>query len=199
MRTSAYVVVWPGQEGIVRSIHRFELNTAWVHGPAVAFAKYGVVVFGLILVWSWWRARGSDLARIAAALWAPLGVLIAVGINQPVGRLFDEPRPYRVLTSFQPLVARTSDFSFPSDHAVMAGAAAMGVLLVNRRLGFITWVLAALMAFTRVYVGAHFLGDVLAGLALGATVSAVGWFLVRRPALALLPKIARGPLASIVG
>lgn len=191
-------MVWPGQEGIVRSIHRFELHTHWLHGIATSYATYGVAVFGLILVWSWWRSRGGDVALAAAALWAPVGVLLAIALNQPLGHVFAEPRPYAVLANFTPLVSRTTDFSFPSDHSVMAGAVAMGVVAVNRRLGIITWVLAALMAITRVYVGAHFLGDVIAGLAFGALVSAVGWLIIRRPLVALLPKVARGPLAFLI-
>jgi len=64
----------------------------------------------------------------------------------------------------------------PSDHAT-AGAVAVGLLFANRRWGIVAAVLAALMAFTRVYVGAHYVSDV-AGLALGGLVVAVGWFTV---------------------
>jgi membrane-associated phospholipid phosphatase len=73
------------------------------------------------------------------------------------------------------------DFSFPSDHAVMAGATAAGILLVTR--GLLAWVavLAALaLAFSRVYIAAHYPHDVLAGLLLGAAVSVLGYLMVRR-------------------
>jgi membrane-associated phospholipid phosphatase len=79
------------------------------------------------------------------------------------------------------LVDKTTDFSFPSDHAVMAGAVAMGLFLVSRRLGLVALVAALLMAFTRVYVGAHYPADVVAGLALGAVVVALGWLVVAGP------------------
>lgn len=197
MHSNTAGVVWPGQEGIVRSIHQFEADTPWLHGAMTAFAKYGVVIFGLLLVWSWWRSRGRDVARVAAALWAPVGVLLAVGLNQPFGHLFQEPRPYAVLANFEPLVSRTSDFSFPSDHAVMAGAAAAGVLLASRRLGIMTTALAVLMAFARVYVGAHFLGDVLAGLAFGMLVTTLGWLACRRLVIGAVTRIAHGPLAFV--
>lgn len=55
----------------------------------------------------------------------------------------------------------------------MAGAVAVGLLFVNRRLGVLATVLALLMAMTRVYVGAHFPADVLAGLVLGGLVAAI--------------------------
>lgn len=47
-------------------------------------------------------------------------------------------------------------------------------LFTNRRWGSVAAALAVVMAFARVYVGAHYPGDVLAGLALGAAVAAVG-------------------------
>ena len=52
----------------------------------------------------------------------------------------------------------TKDFSFPSDHATVAGAVAGGLGIVDRRLGRIAVGLAVLMAAARVYVGAHYPG-----------------------------------------
>ena len=67
----------------------------------------------------------------------------------------------------------------------MAGAVAAGLLLVSRRLGLVAAVAALLMAFSRVYIAAHYPWDVLAGLALGAAVAPLGWLLLRRPLTAL--------------
>jgi undecaprenyl-diphosphatase len=95
-------------------------------------------------------------------------------------------------------VDRSTDFSFPSDHAVMAGSATAGLFLVNRRLGLVSLVLALLMAFTRVYVGAHFPGDVLAGLLLGAAVSLGGFLLLRPVLLRIVGGLTRTPLRPLV-
>ncbi|GAC1361611.1 MAG: hypothetical protein NVSMB32_00820 [Actinomycetota bacterium] len=56
------------------------------------------------------------------------------------------------------LLARTGDFSFPSDHAAVAGAVATALFLVDRRIGLVAAILALAMAFARVYVGAHYPG-----------------------------------------
>ena len=93
----------------------------------------------------------------------------ALGIGRLVGSAVDRARPYETMTNVQILVDRTTDFSFPSDHTTVAGAVAVGFLFANRRWGVVASVLAVLMAFTRVYVGAPYQCDVIAGLALGAS------------------------------
>ena len=107
--------------------------------------------------------------------------LIAVGLNQPLGHLFAEVCPYVTHPHMLRLAGFTTDFSFPSDHAVMGGAVAAGLLLVNRRLGMFACLAAALLAFARVYIGAHYPWDVLGGLAFGASVTLLGWLLLRHP------------------
>jgi hypothetical protein len=73
-----------------------------------------VVLFAVLLLWSWWSAvRAGDQRAVASALWAPLGML-ALAVNQPIGRLVGEPRPYTRLGRVLVLVDRTADFSFPT-------------------------------------------------------------------------------------
>lgn len=170
------------QQDSFLQVNAFARATGWLHQPLELWAAYGVVVFALLLLAGWWRARrGGDRHRMAAALWAPLGVLLAVAVNQPLGNLVAEPRPYAALHHVLLLVPSTSDFSFPSDHAVMAGAVAAGLWWVDRRLGAVALVLALLMAVARVYVGAHYPGDVVAGLMVGAVVTSLGLVVARRP------------------
>lgn len=107
-----------------------------------------------------------------------------------------EARPYAVLPHILVLAHCSTDPSFPSDHAVLAGAVAAGLWLVNRRLGNVAVLAAAAMAFARVYIGAHYTHDVLAGLAIRATVSLLG-FWATRPILLRLPRPRRGqPVAA---
>lgn len=182
MPVSSGPVVWaPAQLEWFDAVNHLASATPWLHAPARWYAEYGVVLFAAILLLSWWLARrGGDLQKMTAALWAPVGALLALGVNQLLVAGVAEPRPYTVLPHAFILASRSTDYGFPSDHAVMAGAVAAGVLLAHRRLGLLTVGLALVMACARVYVGAHFPVDVAAGLLVGAGISVSGFLLVRR-------------------
>lgn len=179
-------------------VNNFARHTAWLHGAVTHYAKQGVVLFALLLIAGFLIARSSGRAvLVARAVLAGAGVLLAVAANQPVVHAVNEARPYRQLPHILLLVSPSLDASFPSDHAVMAGAVAAGLLFVHRTLGAVAVIAAVLMAFARVYVGAHFPVDVVAGLALGAAVA-----VLVQPAAALLApvvlRLERGPLRRLV-
>jgi membrane-associated phospholipid phosphatase len=192
--------MWQGtQWGWFLGVNHFARATPALHAPMRLYAEYGVALFAaaLLLAW-WWARREQNPSTMAAALWAPAGALLAIGLNQPLVNHFHQARPYTVFPQALALVSQSKDYSFPSDHAVMAGAVAAGVLLTNRRLGVVTALAAVVMAFARVYVGAHFPLDVVVGLLVGAAVTALG-FLVSRPLLVrAVTGLARTPLRPLL-
>jgi undecaprenyl-diphosphatase len=96
------------------------------------------------------------------------------------------------------LVSKTADFSFPSDHATAVGAVAVGLLLFRRPLGLTACVLALGMAFARVYVGAHYPGDVVAGLVLGGVTAAAVRPLARRLLVPVLQRLRGTGLRPLI-
>jgi undecaprenyl-diphosphatase len=179
-------------------INEFARDTGWLHGTLLGFAKYGVVVFAVLLVAGWWVARDRSPRTMAAALWSGVGTLVAVAANQPVVNSVQEARPYTDHHAILVLVSRSADYSFPSDHAVMAGAVAAGLWLVDRRLGIAASIAALLMAFARVYVAAHYPHDVVAGLAFGAVVVLVGWWLLSRVLTHVVDRLSTTPLRPLL-
>ena len=183
-------------------INEFARDTGWLHGTLLGFAKYGVVVFAVLLVAGWWVARDRSPRTMAAVLWAGAGTLLAVAANQPLVNSVQEARPYTDHHAILVLATRSADYSFPSDHAVMAGAVAAGLWLVDRRLGIAASIAALLMAFARVYVAAHYPHDVVAGLAFGALVVLVGWWLLSRALTHVVDRLSAtsmGPLLASAG
>lgn len=167
-----------------KDVNNFAVHTAWLHGFMKVFAVDGVAIFALLVLAAWWLARSqaNPPRAVAAAIWAAVGTLIAVAINQIFVKVAARPRPYVTLHGVEVLVSKSTDFSFPSDHAVTAGAAAAGLWIIayysrrgTRALAGAGTLLALLVAFARVYVGAHYPGDVAAGLAIGAAISLIGW------------------------
>ncbi len=125
-------------------------DTGWPQAPMPAFAAYGLLLFGLLLLAGLVVARNGPDRRLAAAGWAGIATLVAVGLNQPIGHLFHEARPYARYPGLLVLATPTSDFSFPSDHAVMAGAV-VGGLFLGAAVALVGWsaVSVPLTALTR--------------------------------------------------
>jgi len=73
-------------------------------------------------------------------------------------------------------------FSFPSNHAVNTAAAAAFLHMLYPRSGWVSWPVVALVGFARVYVGSHYVTDVIGGWLIGGVLGAgVAWILLRWP------------------
>jgi membrane-associated phospholipid phosphatase len=178
---------------ILFAVNDLARHTGWLHGAVTGYASYGVVLVAALLLAGVWRSRTGDDRALAAAGWACLATPIAVGLNQPLVAAFAEARPYTTHPHLLVLATRSTDFSFPSDHAVMAGAAAAGLWLASRVLGAIATVAALVMAVARVYIAAHYPWDVVAGLVVGAWIALVGWALLRVALTWLTGRLRRRP------
>jgi membrane-associated phospholipid phosphatase len=193
------VSIGPGPDvGLFEDVNRFARDTSWLHAAALGYAGYGLALFAVLLLAAWWRARGRNPKAVAAAVWAGGAPVIALVVNQPFVGIFHEARPYTTLPGILVLAQPSADFSFPSDHAVMAGAAAAGLWLCSRGLAAVATAAAVLMALARVYIGAHYPHDVAVGLLFGALVALVGWWVLRRPLTAAATHLAGTALWPLV-
>ena len=131
----------------------------------------------------WWVKSllivGIGLAAdLAARRRFPLGAvlagasyLVATGLANLLKGVLDRPRPSVADPAIHPLVTVPGSSSMPSGHAAGAFAAAVAVGLVHPRLRWPLLLLAALIALSRVWLGVHYLTDVIAGAALGCVVA----------------------------
>lgn len=120
-------------------------------------------VFVAMFAWLWLKFR-------LRAFLAGAGVVVAYAVSEVVKLVVQEERPCRAAPSLAEC-PEPGDWSFPSNHSVIAGASAMAIWALHRTLGWVAAVCALAAASSRVIVGVHYVHDVLAGLLLGALIS----------------------------
>ncbi|AKK04164.1 PAP2 superfamily protein [Corynebacterium epidermidicanis] len=132
--------------------HRSSLLTSVIVPFSVWSAPRYVFVL-LCVVAAWHRRFSTLIPGILALVASPL-----------LKYLFARPRP-----PLAEQLVHHFDGAMPSGHALMAGAVAMLVWLnLGWRWGSIAWSWALAVAFSRLYLGVHWLTDVVVGLVLGA-------------------------------
>ncbi len=116
----------------------------------------------------------ASAALLCTKKYRRYGVMLLVGLavgmlagNLALKNLFARPRPCWLDESVTLLIARPSDYSFPSGHT-MAGAIGATILTAaDRRFAWAAVLLAVLIAFSRMYLYVHFPSDILGGAVLG--------------------------------
>lgn len=145
--------------------------TGWINALAgdafpdwimVCVSAYGVPLLVLVVAANWWS--GPDRLKTRHALVATgLAFLLGLGINQIILLFIDRIRPYDACITHL-LIAPSGDPSFPSDHATAAFAIAASLLLHSMpRRGLAFLAAALLISISRVYVGTHYVSDVMGG------------------------------------
>lgn len=104
-------------------------------------------------------------------------VALALGVltgNLTLKPLIARPRPCWVDESVRLLIPKPTDYSFPSGHTLSSVIGATVLTKANAKFGLAAIPLAALIAFSRLYLYVHFLGAAVLGVAIGLLVCAAG-------------------------
>lgn len=141
------------------------LRTSWLDWlmPKITFLCNGgwfwIAIAILCLIWKKHRRCGFN---IAAGL-----ILVGLFGSLFLKKLVARPRPCWINTSIDMLIAIPADYSFPSGHSMASFASAVVLLQYDKRVGIPAIILAALIAFSRLYLYVHFPSDVIVGTLLG--------------------------------
>ncbi|MFH8369050.1 phosphatase PAP2 family protein [Streptomyces sp. NPDC018031] len=174
-------------------------SPGWLHSVAEFGTDAGLVVLLVVVAAAWWRARLDSARQLALTLLVPVGTALAYGISELAKTVVDEERPCRAVPDAAPPIAacpEPGDWSFPSNHATLAAALAVGAVLAWRRTAPLVLPLAVLLACSRVFVGVHYPHDVVAGCVLGGLVAYGCTRLAAAPVTARVERIrgAAGPV-----
>jgi undecaprenyl-diphosphatase len=178
-----------------RIYHSINSWTARHHAVAHAFdllTTIGVVLLVLGAVALWLAARPGVASRwkLAGAAGLASGALAYV-LNQVVHAIHDRARPYEAHSGVWHPYATGTDASFPSDHSSAAFGIAWAVFLIDRVVGAVFLVVAALVSIGRLVTGAHYPSDVVAGMLVGLLAAFVVARLARRPLERLVQLVSR--------
>ena len=145
------------------------LRTPFLNGIIAFKTDFGLIIFSaalLIYAISKKKYVAISLMVLAIALGAETAYLLK--------KLTQIPRPFEVLQ----ITALTESigYSFPSLHATFAFAIVpfLGKIIKKRWPVILSWIFLVLIALSRVYIGVHYLSDVIAGGIIGYT-AAIFW------------------------
>jgi membrane-associated phospholipid phosphatase len=121
---------------------------------------------GLVLLGLAWRRRSEQWTRIFLAML--LAMMVAGVAGTVIKRVVPRGRPsVHAVTRWGGPHFSSKYHSFPSGH-VGGSSAFFGVLLIaRRRIGLACFAIPILIGFSRMYLGAHYLSDVVCAAVLG--------------------------------
>ena len=165
---------------------RGSLDSVWVWITSLADKGWFWILLAVVLV-CFKKTRFVGATALVALIFNYL--LANVILKDLIGR----PRPYTVSEELVTLVKHLSSYSFPSGHTSCSFAAAFVLFfMMPKKVGIPALVLAALIGFSRMYVGVHYPTDVLGGILVGFFSAMSARYLVQRIRRKLEEKRANG-------
>lgn len=158
----------------IQSIQNDFLDALMVGITSVGNAGTVFIILGFVLLFTKkYRKAGLTvlLALIVMLLCNDLFLKEFFARIRPFNLFESDPEKYAVWGTqyvYPDLVYKPSSYSFPSGHSASAFAAAFAFLWYDRKWGIPTTIFSTVMAFSRIYVQAHYCTDVLAGVITGA-------------------------------
>lgn len=143
-------------------------RTAPMLNPLIRFlAKDAFYLFFIGLLAYWFMRKGNHRKMVIEAA---VSLCIGLAFSWILGHLFYRDRPFVAHAVLQ-LIDHPVNASFPSDHALGAFVIATSIGIYRRKEGILWWILAALIAISRVWAGVHYPTDIIGGAIIGILVA----------------------------
>jgi membrane-associated phospholipid phosphatase len=142
--------------------HTRPLNTLF-YGLTMAFN--GATAWFVVMLIAVLRRRRSFRKMFWEAA-VPLTITTAL-VEYPIKAYFRRRRPFITIIQAIVIGKKPGTWSFPSGHSAGAFGGAWLINLIFPRFGIFRYMIAGMVAFSRIYLGDHYPGDVMSGSALG--------------------------------
>ncbi|MGN0329018.1 MAG: phosphatase PAP2 family protein [Lachnospira sp.] len=174
----------------IQILHWFES----LHNPITDPIMYAITSLGNAGIF--WIVLALLMLTVMPKRYRKVGFTMAIALilslifcNGIMKNLWQRPRafwvegqPFVVGDQFENLYGifyGVHDYSFPSGHTSASFAAALAILMWRRKEGIAATVLAALIAFSRLYLTVHYPSDVLVSLVLGSLYGVIAYFIAK--------------------
>ncbi len=103
-------------------------------------------------------------------------IISSILVDEILKNMFCRVRPFNAMPGLIALIPKPGSYSFPSGHTTTAFAAATVIArCLPKKIGVTGYLLAVLIAFSRMYLGVHYPTDVLTGMILGVLIGEVSY------------------------
>jgi len=154
------------------------LNNQFISSTYLFFSRYGIVIFFLSFIYLIW------VRRINALLCSMFSMLLAGTVDLIIYILWKRPRPFVAHADLINQVLDQSKVdlsSFPSSHTYIAFAVATSIFLYgHKKLGSFLFIIAIIVAVSRVGAGLHYPSDVIGGAMLGIFSGILSYLIVQK-------------------
>jgi undecaprenyl-diphosphatase len=178
---SFVVIALATKLGFINSLDQ-QLSALFYNTFNISFITVALILLTNFTIGSFWGVAAATIWIIAkknfkvAALFAASAGIESL-IVQVIKLVVARSRPYSAMPGISYLGDNVpTEFSFPSGHTTLAFFVAYSVckiLKLNKRDTILVYLLASLVAFSRLYLGAHFVLDVVGGIILGTLLGMV--------------------------
>jgi len=144
-----------------------------------SYLQYFLII--LLLSFLFWPKVNKNSAKKTVLVAFASGALSRLILTPAIRFFIHRPRPFLAIPSVKQLIVNNEGFSsFPSGHASLFFALAMGAYFYNKKLGILLFAGAIFMGIARVFVGVHWPSDIIGGALLGISAAWVTNMLAKR-------------------
>lgn len=154
--------------GLFYLINATPASPEWMIDIATFFAKDLISIVPVLAVILWlWGPRNQVIAQRQLVIKVAMALAVSVLMSFALGHLFPHDRPFVAHAGYT-FLHHAPDDSFPSDHGTVIFTFALAFLFWHRLWsGALLMVVAAAIAWSRVYLGVHWPLDMVGGFLVG--------------------------------